>query len=303
MKFNLIIIIACLIFFISSCSSISKNEISEQKLKLNIQTNSINKERIIEILLKDKINFDVNFTNNNSYFLEDDLLNSDLNFFCNSLLQDERKIIEKTLFRDKKDLNKKILIIYSKKFDDLVLTLKEKYPYEEYFILDSNDYETQIQKILNVDKSSIKNKKLSKLDTKIQISHTPRVRNDILSIYFITDYNTGKTVVPIFKSYALNINYYSSSEIFHDATDFKKLVDFEGTFIPITKKVLENLNNSQQTTIKSEIEKTLVKDFLTIEKIRQNSLFRNRIKPDTGNLSIEKNSCVARDLNFWKVTS
>ena len=97
MKFNLIIIIACLIFFISSCSSISKNEISKQKLKLNIQTNSINKERIIEILLKDKINFDVNFTNNNSYFLEDDLLNSNLNFFCNSLLQDEREIIEKTL--------------------------------------------------------------------------------------------------------------------------------------------------------------------------------------------------------------
>lgn len=303
MKFNLIIIIACLIFFISSCSSISKNEISEQKLKLNIQTNSINKERIIEILLKDKINFDVNFTNNNSYFLEDDVLNSNLNFFCNSLLQDEREVIEKTLFKDKKDLNKKILIIYTKKFDDLVLTLKKRYPYEEYFILDTRDYETQIQKILNIDKSIIKNKRLSTLDTKIQISHTPRVRNDILSIYFITDYNTGKTVVPIFKSYALNINYYSSSEIFHDATDIKKLVDFEGTFIPITKKVLENLNNTQLTTIKSEIEKTLVKDFLTIEKIRQNSLFKNRIKPDSGNLSIEKNSCVARDLSFWKITS
>lgn len=303
MKFYLAIIIACLIFFISSCSSISKNEISKQKLKLNIQTNSINKERIIEILLKDKINFDVNFTNNNSYFLEDDVLNSNLNFFCNSLLQDEREVIEKTLFKDKKDLNKKILIIYTKKFDDLVLTLKKRYPYEEYFILDTRDYETQIQKILNIDKSIIKNKRLSTLDTKIQISHTPRVRNDILSIYFITDYNTGKTVVPIFKSYALNINYYSSSEIFHDATDIKKLVDFEGTFIPITKKVLENLNNTQLTTIKSEIEKTLVKDFLTIEKIRQNSLFKNRIKPDSGNLSIEKNSCVARDLSFWKITS
>lgn len=303
MKFYLAIIIACLIFFISSCSSISKNEISKQKLKLNIQTNSINKERIIEILLKDKINFDVNFTNNNSYFLEDDVLNSNLNFFCNSLLQDEREVIEKTLFKDKKDLNKKILIIYTKKFDDLVLTLKKRYPYEEYFILDTKDYETQIQKILNIDKSIIKNKRLSTLDTKIQISHTPRVRNDILSIYFITDYNTGKTVVPIFKSYALNINYYSSSEIFHDATDIKKLVDFEGTFIPITKKVLENLNNTQLTTIKSEIEKTLVKDFLTIEKIRQNSLFKNRIKPDSGNLSIEKNSCVARDLSFWKITS
>ena len=303
MKFYLAIIIACLMFFISSCSSISKNEISKQKLKLNIQTNSINKERIIEILLKDKINFDVNFTNNNSYFLEDDVLNSNLNFFCNSLLQDEREVIEKTLFKDKKALNKKILIIYTKKFDDLVLTLKKRYPYEEYFILDTKDYETQIQKILNIDKSIIKNKRLSTLDTKIQISHTPRVRNDILSIYFVTDYNTGKTVVPIFKSYALNINYYSSSEIFHDATDIKKLVDFEGTFIPITKKVLENLNKTQLTTIKSEIEKTLVKDFLTIEKIRQNSLFENRVKPDSGNLSIEKNSCVARDLNFWKITS
>mgnify|MGYP003314855046 CR=1 FL=1 len=55
-----------------------------------------------------------------------------------------------------------------------------------------------------------------------EILHSPRIRNDISSIYFLTDYELGKTIVPIFRSYSLDINFYSSTEIFHEANDIKK---------------------------------------------------------------------------------
>ena len=42
---------------------------------------------------------------------------------------------------------------------------------------------------------------------------------------------------------------FSSSEIFHDANDIKKLVDFENTYIPITKKMIENISKKQDFLI------------------------------------------------------
>ena len=51
---------------------------------------------------------------------------------------------------------------------------------------------------------------LSKFDASLKISHSPRIRNDIASIYYITDYDIGKTIVPIFRINALNIETFSS---------------------------------------------------------------------------------------------
>ena len=96
---------------------------------------------------------------------------------------------------------------------------------------------------------------------------------------------------------------FSSSEIFHDANDVKKLVDFENTYIPITKKMIENISKKQDSLIINEIEKTLIRDFLLIEKINQNNLFRENLLPDSGNRKIKRNGCTNRDLNLWKVST
>jgi len=165
------------------------------------------------------------------------------------------------------------------------------------------DFNSQIKKILNVDLSIKNYDDLAKLDSSLDILHSPRVRNDITSIYFITNYDVGKTIVPIFRSNALNIDTYSSSEIFHDANDIKKLVDFENTYIPITKKMIENISKKQDSLIINEIEKTLVRDFLNIEKINQNNLFRENLIPDSGNRKINRNGCISRDLSLWKVST
>ena len=302
MKFSLTLILFSLVIF-SSCSSIPDKNNSKLKLQLNIQTSNKNKEKIIESLLKDDVIFSINFNDENSYLMEDDVLNSNLKYFCNSFIQDQRNILENNIFNTKKSKNKKVLVIYSDSFKNIYFDLAKKYPEQEYLFVNNSNYESEIKKILNVDSSLDKYLYISSIYQENEMLHSPRIRNDISSIYFLTDYELGKTIVPIFRNYSLDINFYSSTEIFHEANDIKKLLDFESTYIPFNDKLIESIINKKTPLIKDEIERILINDFLVIEKIYQNNLFRKNIFPESGNLKIQRSGCINRNLSLWKVST
>ena len=303
MKFSLTLILTCLIIFISSCSISPRQDYVKPDINLKIETSNKNKEIIIQSLLTDGNKFSIDFNDEDSYFLEDNILTSNLKYFCKNLIEEEREVLEKNIFRNKKEVDKKVFVIYSENYKNIASFLRNKYPEEEYFMITPEDFDAQIKEILNVDLSMKNYNDLSKFDAGLKISHSPRIRDDIASIYYITDYDVGKTIVPIFRSYALNKDTFSSSEIFHDANDVKKLVDFENTYIPITKKMIENIKKKQDPLIKNEIENTLIRDFLIIEKIYQNNLFRENLLPDSGNIKVKRNGCINRNLNLWKVST
>ena len=303
MKFSLTLILTCLIVFISSCSISPRQDYVKPDINLKIETSNKNKEIIIQSLLRDKNIFSIDFNDQDSYFLEDNILTSNLKYFCKSLIEEEREVLEENIFKNKNEVNKKVIVIYSENYMGIASMLRNKYPEEEYLMIKSGDFDSQIKKILNVDLSERNYDDLAKFDKVLDISHTPRIRNDIASIYYITDYDVGKTMVPIFRSYVLNIDTFSLTEIFHDANDIKKLVDFENTYIPITEKMIENIKKKQDPLIKNEIENTLIRDFLIIEKIHQKNLFRENLLPDSGNGKIKRNGCINRNLNLWKVST
>ena len=224
-----------------------------------------------------------------------------MKYFCNSLLQDERNLIESSVF--KSNQTKNVLVVYSPKYVNYVKNLKEKYPNELFLSVDSSNYEDKIKEILNVISSLDKFSIVNKIDKSIKIEHEPRVRNDISKIYFITNYELGKTLVPTFKSYSLNIDLYSTSEIFYDASDLKKLADFEDSFIPVSNKYINKIGANDASNIKINIEKILIEDFLTIENVFQNNLFYENYELNSGNAKIKRNDCLKRDLYLWKVST
>jgi len=303
MKISLTLFLFTLMLFIVSCTSLPNENKNVLNIDLTIKTSNKNKELIIESLFEENILFSLDFDKEDSYELSDDLINSQMKYFCNSIIKEERIFIESKIFKSNKTKNKKILVIYSEPHIEFVNSLKEKYPEELYFSINKSNYEQKIAEILNTVLSLKNFEEVSTIDKSLQIEHLPRVRNDISKIYFVTDYDIGKTIVPEIKSYTLNIALYSSSEIFHDAVDLKKLVDFEGSYVPISNQLIRNIPSDTNTTIKNEIEKLLIKDFLTIEKVHQNNLYSKNIQLKTGNGEIKKNSCIKRDLNFWKVST
>ena len=276
----------------------------QQKIiNLNVETNDKNKELIIESLLTNKQKFNINFQDDNSYLLENNVLNSELKYFCKSFLDDQKDLLEKSIFQNKVNKDKNVLVIFSEEQTTLVNKLKKKYPNEDYYLIRKANFEIQIKKLLDIGSSSSRFLKLSQLDKNIEISHTPRIKNNISNIYFLMNYEIGKTIVPFFRSYAINLDFYSSTEIIHDALDFKKLLDFEKTYIPITDKMIKNLSNKNSFNLQDNIAIILINDFIEIEKIYQHNLFRENFIPSSGNKIVKKNNCVKRDLNLWQISS
>ena len=301
MKFSLTFFLSSLLLFMISCTSIPNQNKNNLNINLAIKTSNKNKELIIESLFESNIEFTVNFDEPGSYELPDNLINSKMKYFCNSLLQDERNLIESSVF--KSNQTKNVLVVYSPQYANYVENLKEEYPNELFLSVNSSNYEDKIKEILNVISSLNKFSIVNKVDRSIKIEHEPRVRKDISKIYFITNYELGKTLVPAFRSYTLNIDLYSTSEIFYDASDLKKLADFEDSFVPVSNKYINKIGANDASNIKINIEKILIEDFLTIENVFQNNLFTKNYELNTGNAKIKRNNCIKRDLDLWKVST
>ena len=303
MKFSLTFFLSSLLLFMVSCSSTPNQNKNKNNLNINlaIQTSNKNKELIIESLFENNIKFAVNFDERGSYVLHDNLADSKMKYFCNSHLQDERNLIESSVF--KSNQTKNVLVVYSAQYANYVKNLKEEHPDELFISIDASNYEDKIKEILNVIASLNKFSIVNKIDRSIKIEHEPRVRKDISKIYFITNYELGKTLVPTFRSYSINMDLYSTSEIFYDASDLKKLADFEDSFIPVSNKYINKIGANDASNIKIKIEKILIEDFLTIENVFQNNLFEENYELNTGNSKIKRNNCVKRDLYLWKVST
>ena len=212
--------------FLTSCVTNTNAEKDKVFLNLDLQSSNKNKEIILEYLLKENIKFSIDFNKEDSYEIDDDLLKSNLKYFCRSFIQDQNDLLETAIFDSSYSLDKKVLIIYSKDFNGLADGLKKKYPNELYHLLDKNNYDKEIKRILDVDGSISRYMDISNLDKNLKIVHSLRIRDDISKIYFLLNYDLGKTIVPLVKNFALNIDSYSSSQIFHGASDFKKISDF-----------------------------------------------------------------------------
>ena len=276
MKFSLTFFLSSLLLFMVSCTSIPNQNKNNLNINLAIKTSNKNKELIVESLFESNIEFTISFDELGSYELPDNLINSEMKYFCNSLLQDERNLIESSVF--KSNQTKNILVVYSPQYANYVKNLKEEYPNELFLSIDSSNYEDKIKEILNVISSLNKFSIVNKVDRSIKIEHEPRVRKDISKIYFITSYDLGKTLVPTFRSYSQDIDLYSTSEIFYDATDLKKLADFENSFIPVSNNLINRISTNDASSIKMKIEKILIEDFLIFTAL--SSLLYREFKKD-----------------------
>ena len=277
----------------------NNKKMSLNKLQLSIVASERNKEIILETLLENNSFFSIVMNENDATFIEDNVLNSNLKFYCNSFIKEQENILEKKIFVESD--NKKTLIIYSNNFSKKVTELKLKYPSEIFLRVDDANYEASIKKVLEIDESNLRGEIINKFINNRQIEHTPRIRQDIGKIYFLLDYDQGKSIAPFLKSYIFGIKIFSTSEIFHNADNIRDLSDFEEILMPVSKDFILKTGNQKYDRLKQGIEKLVLSDFITIEKIYQNNLFKNDILLNTGLNSVSKNKCLNRDMGMWKI--
>ena len=277
----------------------NNKKMSLNKLQLSIVASERNKEIILETLLENNSFFSIVMNENDATFIEDNVLNSNLKFYCNSFIKEQENILEKKIFVDSD--YKKTLIIYSDRFSKKVTELKLKYPSEIFLRVNDDNYESSIKKVLEIDESNLRGEIINKFVNNRQIEHTPRIRQDIGKIYFLLDYDQGKSIAPLLKSYVVGIKIFSTSEIFHNADNIRDLADFEEILMPVSKDFILKTGNQKYDRLKQGIEKLVLSDFITIEKIYQNNLFKNDILLNTGLNSVTKNRCLNRNMGMWRI--
>ncbi len=277
----------------------NNKKMSSNKLQLSIKASERNKEIILETLLENNSFFSIVMNENDATFIEDNVLDSNLKFYCNSFIKEQENILEKKIFVESD--NKKTLIIYSNNFSKKVTELKLKYPSEIFLRVNDDNYESSIKKVLEIDESNLRGEIINKFVNNRQIEHTPRIRKDIGKIYFLLDYDQGKSIAPLLKSYVVGIKIFSTSEIFHNADNIRDLADFEEILMPISKDFILKTGNQKYDRLKQGIEKLVLSDFITIEKIYQNNLFKNDILLNTGLNSVTKNRCLNRNMGMWRI--
>ena len=278
----------------------SLEKVLTNELNLEINTSEKNKKIILESLLNDEMTFSISFNKNSSNLISNDVLYSKLSFFCQSFIDEQKSILEKSVFESNASY-KKVVIIYSNKFNDAVNKLRLRYPNQIYIEIDDKNFDMAIQEVLEVNKSNERKLLISKLDRDIEIEHNPRIRKDIDKVYFLVDYAVGKAVAPSLRNYSIELSLFSSSEIFHDANNLNDLADFENILIPVPKKFINKANEKKFKSLKGEFESLLLEDYITIEKIIKNNLFNMPYLLNSGDIVYRKDRCLNRNMKFWKV--
>ena len=313
-KQSLTFILTVLISVISGCTTttvdnknfIDVNDISRvlnaNKLRLNYSLSNVNKEYFISALLNKEFEFDVKFDKNGRK-LNNNLLDSNLSFFCNSYIEDQRSRLNLSLYKEI-DNQKDVLVIYSEEFIAQADELKLNYPNSKFYFLNSkNNFEDFALAAIGIDSSVKRFDDLQKNDSSIVMKYSPREKKDFKKIYFLTEYNIGKSLVPIFRSYLIDTEFYSTIDILLGASSIKELNDFENIIIPVPSYFFENLTSKIIVeNLKDELSKELVEDLILAESIYQNNFYGKNVKFNSGMAKVNRGQCIKRKLTMMKVS-
>ena len=114
------------------------------KLKISYLANKTNKEYLIESLLKKSYPFEVSF--DSGYKIDANLVDSKLKYFYSSLMNDQRALVETSIFSSNQKSESKLIIVYLKKFEAIANQLREKYPNNRFELVEGLEFENFTKK-------------------------------------------------------------------------------------------------------------------------------------------------------------
>ena len=293
--------------FLISCSSNAIREIttfdelldisdSEKKHYLNVNTSEKNKEYIVEYILENDADI-VLYSDINKTEIPNDLLTEIIPGFCNSFDKFQEISLVNSIEQNI-DLENELIIVFNKNNSELINRLKDKYPKIKSYQISNNDKEEFVKSVLGITNSERRFKLIDRLDPSNNIQHYPRIRKDFSSILFLINSEEAQKLIPYFRNYAVNINYYSKADILYDKYEYKKILDYEDISIPVNPKLFQSPENE---AFKIVIEKELISDFLVSFQVLDNGINKIQYNSKISKFTIENSGCINRNPQLWKI--
>ena len=129
------------------------------------------------------------FNKSNGNKIKNNLLTSNLLYFCKSIIEEQKESIEDLIFSSKNN-GDNVLVVYSKDFEEQAKLLKQKYPAVRLSKVRDN-FEEFTKETLGIDDSLKRFSAIELLDRNIKLESSPRERKDFSEIYFLLTHELG----------------------------------------------------------------------------------------------------------------
>jgi len=277
---------------------------SKDSMKHFFNTNDKNKDLLIKLSLERMQRSDFIFNESGAY-IDQDLLNTPIGNFCDSYSNDQRQYLEKIIFESQTSYEDEILVIFGDEYQNYINGLKTFYPEATYTRVNSKMYDDLISKSLGIYESKNRKSKLQRLDLNSEIKFTPRKKQNIKKIYVILEYEDAKTLIPILKNYVLDFPVFASTDMLYQIGDPKKIIDYEGVYLPLSNVTINNLMLKHYKNINVEeiFDKYILGELLMQERLYTSGVTKAEVSSELSIIKYDQYECNKREFMLGKVGS
>jgi len=277
---------------------------SKDSIKYFFNTTDKNKDLLIKLSFERTQRSDFIF-NENGVYVDQDLLNKPVGNFCNSYSNDQRQYLEKIIFQSKTGSEDEVIVIYGDEYENYVNGLKKFYPEASYSRVNNKMYDELISKSLGIYESKNRKSRLQGLDLNSEIKFTPRKKQDIKKIYVILEYEDAKTLIPILKNYVLDFPVFASTDMLYQIGDPKKIIDYEGIYLPLSNMTINNLmlKDFKNINVGEIFDKYILGELLMQERLYTSGVPRAEVSSDLSIIKYDQYECNEREFMLGKVAS
>lgn len=274
--------------------------LSKNKYKIELNPAQKYSKELIELIYQYNLPINISWNKGKNNMISKDILQNKIEGFCSSLYDDSISSINKEI----NSSTGSILIIYSEEYESFAKGIKSANKNIYTVKYDENDFQKFASEILGINLSEKRFKKISSLNPNQIMNFKPRSRSDIKQIVLILKPSEFKAMIPALRYHGSNkfkyVNFISSLE---GLSDPFQLLDYEDSFIPISKFFSRKIQNDSSTSIEGFLKYGALSDWMISNILKQAGIQSAKIEGLTGTVFYNSNSCNRRVIPMQRISS
>ena len=274
--------------------------LEKNKYQIKLNPNQDYSKELIELIYQFNLPIKISWDENKLNAIPADLLISKIDGFCSSLYEDSVNSINREI--EKKSGS--ILIIYSDQYSSIVKKIQSANSKIYIVNYDSSNFQEFAARILGINHSESRFKKISNLNHNQAMNFNPRSRSDITQIVMLLEAQEFKAMIPSLRYHSSNkykyINFISSLEGLNNSM---QLLDYEDSHTPVSIFLSRKIKNEGTISIEEFLEYGVLSDWLLDQVLKQAGVQSAKINGAIGNIFYNLNSCNKREIPLQKISS
>ena len=274
----------------------------KKKYFIELNTGNIYSKKIIELIFEFGLPIQVVWNNSSEKedFFRKGFLGLKSEKFCNSVYDSSIRSIISNISPS----SKSILMFYTNDYKVEAKRLMSFNPNIDSIELNNIDEQELAAEYLGINSSNTRYKKIANLNPNQVLKFEARSRADKKEIILLLSPEKYRSLLPALRYFGGEkfqyINFISSLE---SVGDSKQLLDYEGSLIPISYFLTNQINLERLQSIEEKMLESMLSDWLLLEILSQAGVESAEINGMTGRLKYRRGSCAERKIPLLLVSS